>query len=352
VICLLDTNIDFQKLKDVHLGYLSCYLTKRLTAAECINPCMGYCSGFPNRQDGSKSLNFNHLVNFVFSNNRLEKILIGTPSELLKLHNELIQLVDNIYGIGEFDRYLNLSKKARVIEGELNKFFRDISAVFNYSWFIGLEPHEDYNAYRLTELLKVRACTYCNRAYTLTRTTSTNGKLMRPQLDHWYPKSKFPLLAISLQNLIPSCYHCNGSVKSDTILDLNIHYHPYVRDGINDDLTYDYFHYGALDKYRVFIKKSYLASGKLFKTYKELRIDEMYNAHVDELKDLIKIKQAYSSSYIDKIQDLFKDTQLTNEEVYRLLFGTELDEKNFHKRPMSKFKHDILKELGIIKKDI
>ena len=44
----------------------------------------------------------------------------------------------------------------------------------------------------------------------------------------------------------------------------------------------------------------------------------------------------------------FPNRGLSKEETYRLLFGTELDAKDFHKRPMSKFKHDILKELGII----
>lgn len=48
--------------------------------------------------------------------------------------------------------------------------------------------------------------------------------------------------------------------------------------------------------------------------------------------------------------DLFPKIGLSKEEDYRLLFDVELSEKDYHKRPMSKFKHDILKELGILKK--
>lgn len=76
----------------------------------------------------------------------------------------------------------------------------------------------------------------------------------------------------------------------------------------------------------------------------------MYNAHIPELEDLIKIKKVYSEQYISKMADLFPKIGLSKEEVYCLLFGVELSEKDYHKRPMSKFKHDILKELGILKK--
>ena len=38
---------------------------------------------------------------------------------------------------------------------------------------------------------------------------------MRPQFDHWFPKKKYPLLAISFYNLIPCCTYCNSSVKGD-----------------------------------------------------------------------------------------------------------------------------------------
>lgn len=127
------------------------------------------------------------------------------------------------------------------------------------------------------------------------------------------------------------------------------HTHPYIKEVKYDNVTFDYFHYEGLDKYRIFLKKPYIASGKSLMTMKKLKVDEMYNGHHDELKDLIKIKSAYSDVYIQKMQQLFPDSGLTESEIYRLLFGAELDKKAFHKRPFSKFKYDILKELGIIK---
>jgi len=41
---------------------------------------------------------------------------------------------------------------------------------------------------------------------------------------------------------------------------------------------------------------------------------------------------------------MFSGLELKDEETYPLAFGVEIDPKNFHKRPFSKFKYDILKE--------
>ena len=61
-------------------------------------------------------------------------------------------------------------------------------------------------AYWLQRQLGVKVCPYCNRMYT---TTLFGENRIRPDFDHFYPKSKYPYLAVSLFNLIPSCSMCN-----------------------------------------------------------------------------------------------------------------------------------------------
>lgn len=61
-------------------------------------------------------------------------------------------------------------------------------------------------AYWLQRQLEVRVCPYCNRMYT---TTLFGEHRIRPDFDHFYPQSKYPYLAVSLFNLIPSCSMCN-----------------------------------------------------------------------------------------------------------------------------------------------
>lgn len=52
------------------------------------------------------------------------------------------------------------------------------------------------------------------------------------------------------------------------------------------------------------------------------------------------------------LNKLLKDSNgvLSLGDVYRMLFGTEIDEDKHLDRPLSKMKHDLLIEMGVIKK--
>lgn len=67
--------------------------------------------------------------------------------------------------------------------------------------------------YHLVGAYKQRMCPYCHGSHI--NYHSTGDGRMRPALDHFYPESKYPYLAISLYNLIPACHQCNSSMKSD-----------------------------------------------------------------------------------------------------------------------------------------
>ena len=351
MINILQSNIDFEAIKELHWEYVSCYVSRRLTGQECKHACKGYCKDSPDRKPSHKSINFDKFGAYILDGNRLKNILSGSPNMLEKECKDFTKFILTLYKKSDYKEYLDSTKKQRqnFHTEDLHKFFNDISAVFNYTWLNGLELSKEFNPYKLTEALGIRACTYCNRSYTVTRRKGKNGKLMRPQLDHWYPKSKFPLLAVSFHNLIPCCSSCNSSVKSDDVMDLTKHVHPYMTELKDDDMTFDYYHSTLQEKYRVFVKKSGKASGKMLDTTKFLQIDEMYNAHIPELKDLLNLRQAYSENYIDSIADFFPNSEFTKEEVYRMLFGVELYEKEFFRRPFSKFKYDILVKLEMIK---
>ena len=44
-------------------------------------------------------------------------------------------------------------------------------------------------------------------------------------------------------------------------------------------------------------------------------------------------------------EDTFKNLKISKEEIYRMVFGIEIEEENYHRRPFSKFKKDIIDEL-------
>jgi hypothetical protein len=80
------------------------------------------------------------------------------------------------------------------------------------------------------------------------------------------------------------------------------------------------------------------------------KIREIYNAHTDlELKDLYIFATKYSKTYLrDVLTQIMSDLKLSQEEAYRILFGSEMFPDKDNDRPLSKFKRDIAKQLGLI----
>lgn len=77
------------------------------------------------------------------------------------------------------------------------------------------------------------------------------------------------------------------------------------------------------------------------------RIEEIYSAHEGlELRDLVELARANPHDYISNlIKKVLADTNMNEEDAYRLLFGIETQKENYAKRPFSKFKIDIINKL-------
>ena len=97
-------------------------------------------------------------------------------------------------------------------------------------------------------------------------------------------------------------------------------------------------------------KSKAIKTQKAKKTFDFFKINEIYNAHTDELRDLIKIRETFSDKYLEILSTkILTGTNIGKSELYQLAFGVYLNEGDTVKRPFSKFKKDILTELGIVK---
>jgi len=125
----------------------------------------------------------------------------------------------------------------------------------------------------ITELLDLTVCPYC--ALESIQTYSTIS--VRPDLDHFYPKTRFPFLAISLYNLIPAGTVCNQKHKrNNTMLG---HMHPYL-EGLEHE---NMFRFG------------FLPDGNIRTTF---RIDILTQSTQSKNKniDLFKVKGLYNEN--------------------------------------------------------
>lgn len=274
-----------------------------------------------------------HIKKFIGDN--LEKIIISEPKELLIINKKF-----------KSHSHYNLTTK------------RKVKKLFNYKFFSSKSDNGRYDGYELAEKLSVRSCLYCNRNYTLTvkKGNRKTDKITRPEFDHFFDKDDNPLLALSIYNLIPSCKICNSTLKGRKKFNLNNNLHPYIDDVIKF-YKYKYIPHdvksilGGASKLAVEIEvNSGIPSvDKKITNSKEIfKLEEIFSSHSDELKDLFDIKHRFSDRYFEELFKKYNALGLNYDEVYKVVFGTYYQEKDFSKRPFSKIKNDILKELGII----
>lgn len=194
--------------------------------------------------------------------------------------------------------------------------------------------------------LKIDTCPYCNRNYIYS--LSKSGKI-KPELDHYYPKSLYPYFGVSFYNLIPSCQTCNGlGVKAENDPFFKKMESPYLIKSEDYKFTFDLTkldYLSPLDgKSSVEVKFSKQIDGNV----DILKLDQLYKLHNDHVLELIvKSKVNYNDKYRKYLKD-FKGLNFSDAEIDRVLIGNYTSLKELHKRPFSKLYRDIALELGLI----
>ena len=199
-----------------------------------------------------------------------------------------------------------------------------------------------YGSYKFVETLDLKTCPYCNRNYTFI-VDEESGKL-RPELDHFYPKSIYPFLAMSFYNLIPSCPICNHTKSSKVSENL---INPY--DIKDDDFKFTYkptdISFSQIESKKYNMDSFEIEFKKKNENIDIFKLDELYKQHKDIVVDLLMKKAYYPKSYIEELEKSFG---FTKDEIYRYLLNNYKKEEDLHKRPLSKLIKDISKELDLI----
>ena len=133
---------------------------------------------------------------------------------------------------------------------------------------------------------------------------------------------------------------------------LNEYIHPYFKEN-NEGFSFDFFYNKSLDRLNV-ETKSFKKSTKTDETLIFNKTKDIYNSHSEkELRDLVNLRYKYSKNYIKILsEDTFKNLKISKDEIYRTIFGIEINDNDFHKRPFSKFKKDIINKLLRIDKNL
>lgn len=137
----------------------------------------------------------------------LKRLLSGTPADL----DDLVEHIETNYV--DFSEYLEKrpKKKSKAWSLPMEQLVTTLESLFNYARF---SNDKVWGAYNLVRAYGMRLCPYCQLHHVNYHGTGMRGELsLRPPLDHFLPASRYPYLSVSLNNLVPSCYQCNSSIK-------------------------------------------------------------------------------------------------------------------------------------------
>lgn len=189
------------------------------------------------------------------------------------------------------------------------------------------------------EELQITVCPYCNRNF-----VNSTYKRTMCDLDHFYDKETYPILAVSFHNLVPVCHACNHAKASKSIS-----YSPHnMKFNTDDLLSFDFFIDGMdflSDNQQIGIE---IDCSREFETnVKELKLREVYQIHSDIVQECIKKAIMFNTEYMTDLFNVYNGLFESEEELYRIVFGNYMEESFYGKRPLSKLTKDILSKLLI-----
>ncbi|MCG3797052.1 hypothetical protein LT343_27555 [Bacillus toyonensis] len=225
------------------------------------------------------------------------------------------------------------------VERKLDQLNEEISKVIDYDLIEDDERHQILYNYG------IEVCPYCNRNYI--SKYKKDGKLRTTaDLDHFYPKSKFQLFSLSLYNFVPSCQICNSRFKLAKGVEI---INPYTQ---KIDYTKFKFEYSLkpestlgvfFNEENSFDVKINCTDTNYIQHINLFELENLYNTHKVIVGELLYKKEAYNNTYSELINNLFDEMNLTQSEKETFLFGIEMDEELFYKRPLSKLIFDIVR---------
>lgn len=292
-----------------------------------------------------------------YDENRLLQ-LIKTTSKFEKLAKEIEGLILN-------DSVLNRiisnipKKKENIVENLILANFKDIKDAkeqldhvmytFTDDWDKYKKQYNEFSKKKINmKLLKAqnnKTCPYCNENYITNRAENTSH-----QLDHFYSKSKYPIFALSIYNLIPSCYACNHT-KGDHTITVS----PFDDDYDFDDITMTYipknenFLYNE-DSFDICFICNHQENDEKFKTNRKvLGLDAAYENHKDYFMELMRKGETYDEDTINSLLSSYPNLFLSKDEVLQNIYANYIEISKLNQRPLSKLTRDYLKEIGILK---
>lgn len=236
---------------------------------------------------------------------------IARSRKTVRLHMQTLHNYDKkkIKKIINIHNYLG-KNYPKILKGKSNgpifledETTEDLNNIFRYAYEKMLYKETFWNSYAMDNTVsndeirtrissKINVCPYCDKS-TISRT--------EVQVDHFLPKSKFPLLSIHWRNFVLACNTCNDKLNKGEMWYLPV-LHPFF-DEINKKLKFEFL----LESQTVNIRPVYKKG--------------LHNLRTENFIKLLKLRERYQGVWPFSFQKTLEKSIKTKLHIYVLYKG-------------------------------
>ncbi len=274
----------------------------------------------------------NYMPRDFFSRNASFKELVLAPYENIKKAYKYIERNKSVMETECFMKSKTGKREKKILYKKLYDTYEKVSQEL-------IDDEVKMNVF-LAQQTGLTVCPYCNRDYINYR----SKKLAGAQLDHFYPRSRYPMFSLCLYNLVPVCGICNR-IKHD---DLQRFASPFDEQiDWENDIKFSYVPLD-MNRKKIIIK----AKRPLKHNVKAMHIETAYQIHEMEVNELLDKAEMYSKTQLEEFREVLHMVELTEQEIKRMVFGPKITEEIMKKKPLGRMLRDLMSELGIYKDEI
>ena len=219
--------------------------------------------------------------------------------------------------------------------------------------------NKNWNRHKLLSLIGIEICPYCQRNY-ISSYEENNDEKTTADLDHFYPKSLYPFLALSLYNFIPSCQICNSRFKGnkDTRDSVYLYEEGFDELGVKFRTSKEVISETLGERYSDFYVKIDYENlknkedgEKVKNSIENLGLDRVYKkSHNQYIQNLLYNIEKYPENYLENCVEMFEsnvDKKKQLEEYFKDIVKEPYRKRIENEEPLAKLTKDILEEFNI-----
>lgn len=230
---------------------------------------------------------------------------------------QILNLIKQVYT--NSNTHFEKGSKTKFKRHNPNDVCEDFHTIMNYIFVEKLyEEYLDKGEFVDNRGLKI--CPYCGST-SIAVFYKDDGTAIRPPIDHFFPKSKYPFLAMNFFNLIPVCPICNNA-PAKGIID------PLADDGETLYLQHPYIFDDAMFTFDI----EYNGEGEFNSDNFSVVIDYKDNAHLSVgYNHILAVEDKYKRDKA-RVKELWHRVKSTNASRLKLLehtLGEEIETESF-----------------------